>query len=96
MLPTSASATSGNTVDDCTICLSALAPGTTRMTLPCNHQYHFQCLATNIKASNKECPLCRVAIDDSIIKLLEGSNKAVIQQQPPISRALSPTVDVRS
>ncbi|CAF3700286.1 unnamed protein product [Rotaria sordida] len=81
MLPTTQSGSSGNTVDDCTICLNALAQGTPLLTLSCGHKFHFQCLASNIKAKNKECPLCRAAIEDSIIQLLGGPTQLPLQQQ---------------
>ncbi|CAF2688396.1 unnamed protein product [Rotaria sp. Silwood2] len=81
MLPASQSTTPGNTVDDCTICLSALAPGTPLLTLSCSHKFHFQCLASNIKAKNKECPLCRATIEDSVVQLLAGPIQSSQQQQ---------------
>lgn len=70
---------SSNTADDCSICLSDLAPGSALLTLACNHKFHLQCLALNIQASNNTCPLCRVAIDPSVEKLLAGA------RQPPMT-----------
>ncbi|CAF4928082.1 unnamed protein product, partial [Rotaria magnacalcarata] len=39
-----------------------------------------------IKATNKECPLCRATIEESIVQLLAGSTGPVPQllQQPPL------------
>lgn len=70
---------SSNTTDDCSICLSNLAPGSALLTLACNHKFHLQCLALNVQALNNTCPLCRVAIDPSVEKLLAGA------RQPPMT-----------
>ncbi|CAF4673575.1 unnamed protein product [Rotaria sp. Silwood1] len=86
MLPASQSTTPENTVDDCIICLSALAQGTPLLTLSCGHKYHFQCLASNIKAQNKECPLCRAKIEDSVIQTFARPVQLSLQQQQPIRR----------
>jgi hypothetical protein len=52
------------------------------LTLSCNHKFHLQCLASNIQAQNKECPLCRATIDASVVQLLAGPNQlSPIQQQ---------------
>ncbi|CAF3178743.1 unnamed protein product [Rotaria socialis] len=97
MLPTSSSSTTaGNTTDDCAICLSALARGTPLLTLSCNHKFHLQCLASNIKATNKECPLCRATIEESIVQLLAGSTGPAPQllQQPRIAQNQLPPIIV--
>ncbi|CAF4720030.1 unnamed protein product [Rotaria socialis] len=70
-----------NTVDDCTICLNALAPGTALLTLSCSHQFHLQCLASSIQAQNNECPLCRATLDASIVQLLAGPRQIPVRQQ---------------
>lgn len=69
--------------DDCSICLYALAPGSPLLTLSCNHKFHLQCLSLNLKAQNRQCPLCRANIDNTIIQMLSGvkSSPAKIQQQ---------------
>ncbi|CAF3200616.1 unnamed protein product [Rotaria sp. Silwood2] len=88
MLPAPQSTASEKTVDDCTICLNALTQGAPLLTLSCGHKYHFQCLASNIKAQNKECPLCRVKIEDSVVKTLSGPIELSLQlqrQQQPIA-----------
>ncbi len=61
---------SSNTTDECSICLNALAPGSPLLTLSCNHKFHLQCLASNLQAQNRECPLCRATVDASIVQLL--------------------------
>ncbi|CAF3635952.1 unnamed protein product [Rotaria sp. Silwood1] len=81
MLPASQPATSEDTVDDCTICLNVLAQGTPLLTLSCCHKFHFQCLASNIQAKNKECPLCRATIEDSVVQLLTGPTQPPVQPQ---------------
>lgn len=70
--------------DDCTICLNNLASGSPILTLSCNHKFHFQCLTLNIQAKNHECPLCRAAIDDSVIQQLSQSVQASTQVQQAI------------
>ncbi|CAF1117819.1 unnamed protein product [Rotaria sordida] len=38
-------------------------------------------IASNIKAKNKECPLCRATIEDSVVQLLAGPIKPSLQRQ---------------
>lgn len=64
--------------DDCSICLNALTVGASLLTLSCGHKFHLQCLISNVQAQNKECPLCRTTIDDSLIKMLETSNQSIV------------------
>jgi hypothetical protein len=86
MLPTATNATLSNTTDDCSICLNALAPGSPMLTLSCNHKFHLQCLASNVQAQNKECPLCRATIDASVVQLLTGPS-----QLPQVQRKRRPS-----
>ncbi len=84
---------SSNTTDDCSICLNALAPGSPLLTLSCNHKFHLQCLASNVQAQNKECPLCRSAIDASVVQLLAGPPaQPPVQQQVPTFTFQLPTM----
>lgn len=73
---------SAQNTDDCTICLNSLAPGTTLLTLSCNHKFHLQCLAANIQASNEECPLCRTKIDPSVLQLLKTKSAPTVPAIP--------------
>jgi hypothetical protein len=83
---------SSNTTDDCSICLNALAPGSPLLTLSCSHKFHLQCLASNLQAQNKECPLCRAAIDASVVQLLAGPIQPPVQQQQiPLFAFQTPT-----
>jgi len=89
MSSTTASTETGN--DDCSICLSALGLGASLLTLSCGHKFHLQCLASNVKAQNKECPLCRTNIDTSLINMLSTTNQPSNQtnnQQPAQVRSL--------
>lgn len=70
-----------DTTDDCSICLNVLAAGTTLLTLSCNHKFHLQCLASNVKAHNNQCPLCRTALDASLIQMLASAGVA----NPPVN-----------
>ncbi|CAF3647867.1 unnamed protein product [Rotaria sp. Silwood1] len=80
MLPTT-SALSATMPDDCCICLNALAPGSPLLTLSCNHKFHLQCLALNLKAQHQQCPLCRVNIDTSVIQMLTSANTNTVPLQ---------------
>jgi hypothetical protein len=78
------SSASNATNDECSICLSALTTGSPLLTLSCGHKFHLQCLSLNIKAKNKECPLCRSPLETSLSQLLSGVNNIVQQRpQPP-------------
>lgn len=87
---------SSNATDDCSICLNALAAGATLLTLACNHKFHLQCLASNVQAHNNQCPLCRVALDASLIQILAGANAAVAPAavQPVIVPVTAPPTPV--
>ena len=67
--------------DDCTVCLNSLTSGSPILTLSCNHKFHFKCITLNIQANNHECPLCRAAIDDSVIQQLSHFISPLIQNQ---------------
>ena len=87
MSSVSSSSPSASAADDCSICLNTLAPGTTLLTLSCNHKFHLQCLAANVKAHNNQCPLCRTALDASLIQMLAsagGANTPVTIQAPVV------------
>ncbi|UJR11147.1 hypothetical protein I4U23_015328 [Adineta vaga] len=71
-------------MDQCSICLSALAPGTPLLILSCNHKYHFQCLMSSVQAQNNQCPLCRATIDQSMVQLLSANRN--VQYHTPHSR----------
>ena len=81
MLPTT-STPSVKTLDDCSICLSTLAPGSTLLTLSCSHKFHLQCLALNLKAQHKQCPLCRATIDPAVTELFTIADTNAPQLQP--------------
>jgi len=80
---------SSNTVDDCSICLNALAKGSPILTLSCNHKYHLQCLALNIQAHNNKCPLCRADIEQSLVQLLKNaaSKPTILSTEDPVDEA---------
>jgi hypothetical protein len=85
MLPATSNTTPSNTTDDCSICLNALVPGSPMLTLSCNHKFHLQCLASNVQAQNKECPLCRAVIDASVVQLLAGPHLLPPVQQQAVA-----------
>jgi hypothetical protein len=66
--------------DDCSICLATLGLGSSHLTLSCGHIFHLQCLISNVKAQNKECPLCRATIDNSLLNILSGTTNQTSQQ----------------
>lgn len=82
--------------DDCTICLNALAPGANLITLSCNHKFHLQCLATNVQAQNKLCPLCRATLDQSVVQILAGSTATPTPTQQQAAPAPVPVVVIPS
>ena len=45
----------------CSICLSRMKGGCGQaiFTAECQHSFHFQCIASNVKHGNKICPVCR-------------------------------------
>lgn len=49
---------------DCSICLEAIAEGTSSARTSCGHTFHFGCLAT-WAGKNTSCPLCRQAFTES-------------------------------
>ena len=73
MSSTHSSKSTPYTVNECSICLSALKQGSPILTLSCDHKYHFQCLMSSIRAQHKQCPLCRATIDESIVQLIAAS-----------------------
>ncbi|UJR18281.1 hypothetical protein I4U23_005184 [Adineta vaga] len=60
--------------DECSICLTALSPGLPLLTLSCNHKFHLECFALNLKAKHRQCPLCRTTVDSTVNKILIGEN----------------------
>ena len=90
----SSPAPSNDTTDDCSICLNALVSGTILLTLTCNHKFHLQCLASNVKAHNNECPLCRTVLDASLIQMLATHNNANITTNIQQPTAPAPIVNV--
>lgn len=85
MLHTSSPKISHEAADDCTICLNALGSGVSLLTLPCGHKFHLQCLARNIKANNRACPLCRAPVGTTVTRLLADSSQVPIQSQQPLT-----------
>lgn len=79
-----------NATDDCSICLNALAPGVNLLTLACNHKFHLDCLASNVKAHNNECPLCRTALDASLTQML--ANPTVSNPSANVPRLVLPVI----
>ncbi|KAF3322199.1 von Willebrand factor type A domain-containing protein [Carex littledalei] len=45
----------------CTICLGPMKPGRGQalFTAECSHEFHFQCISSNVKHGNYICPICR-------------------------------------
>jgi hypothetical protein len=81
MSSTNSSSTSDVAKDDCSICLQSLTIDPPLLTLSCGHKFHLQCLALNVKAQNKECPLCRSTVESTLSQLLSGFNNNSQQQQ---------------
>jgi hypothetical protein len=72
-----------------------LTTGLPLLTLSCGHKFHLQCLALNVKAQNKQCPLCRSTLEKSLSQLLASVNNNVQQQQqqqPPPPLTFTPSI----
>jgi hypothetical protein len=54
--------------DQCTICLSVLrkSPEIRKLTV-CGHQFHHNCIKTQLVDFNCKCPICRADVRDSLI-----------------------------
>ncbi|KAI9489000.1 hypothetical protein BDB00DRAFT_845680 [Zychaea mexicana] len=51
-------------VDECCICLYALAPFQALFVAPCSHSYHFMCIRTLLQSyPGFQCPICRTYSD---------------------------------
>ncbi|CEP14696.1 hypothetical protein [Parasitella parasitica] len=56
--------TSHDDVDECCICLYALAPFQALFVSPCSHTYHFKCIRPLLQSyPGFQCPLCRTYSD---------------------------------
>lgn len=45
---------------NCAICLASVQRGNQAIfTAECSHTFHFQCIASNVKHGNRNCPVCR-------------------------------------
>lgn len=51
--------TSGDTSENCPICLDPLSSTDNVRTLPCNHVYHDDCVKVWLVSCNPYCPTCR-------------------------------------
>lgn len=62
-------------MDDCCVCLDAVAPPRTRR-LPCGHTLHKRC-AVRWLARSRSCPLCRTAVPRKASQVLQAAARAV-------------------
>ena len=47
---------------DCSICLKAFKQGETMRVLPCQHEFHQECIDRWLLDSNRTCPCCRLEV----------------------------------
>ncbi|KAI8884823.1 hypothetical protein K501DRAFT_312353 [Backusella circina FSU 941] len=47
----------------CVICLDSFEPGNILRVLPCNHEYHKNCIDTWLTGKNATCPLCLQCVE---------------------------------
>eukprot|EP00656_Telonema_subtile_P041851 TRINITY_DN4716_c0_g1_i4.p2 TRINITY_DN4716_c0_g1~~TRINITY_DN4716_c0_g1_i4.p2 ORF type:complete len:186 (+),score=55.03 TRINITY_DN4716_c0_g1_i4:665-1222(+) len=52
----------GNEDKDCVICLEELAAGDVIRILPCNHEYHAECVDRWLQTQQRQCPMCKCDI----------------------------------
>lgn len=56
--------TDNNDIDECCICLYALAPFQALFVSPCSHTYHFKCIRPLLQSyPGFQCPICRTYSD---------------------------------
>lgn len=61
---TTTTSTSNNDVEECCICLYALAPFQALFVSPCSHTYHFKCIRPLLQSyPGFQCPICRTYSD---------------------------------
>lgn len=61
---TTTASTKHNDVDECCICLYALAPFQALFVSPCSHTYHFKCIRPLLQSyPGFQCPICRTYSD---------------------------------
>jgi hypothetical protein len=85
-------------IDECCICLYALAPFQALFVSPCSHTYHFKCIRPLLQSyPGFQCPICRtysdleasVALDEAVENLHERSNTISITAAPLVGSELS-------
>jgi TPR repeat protein len=65
----------GKSVDECPICFEFLSEGT-RCTLPCDHNFHFECVEGLRKHGvHQACPLCRADLPPGPKKIFEDATR---------------------
>lgn len=91
-------------IDECCICLYALAPFQALFVSPCSHTYHFKCIRPLLQSyPGFQCPICRtysdleasVAIEaDEVMEKYSNPRATVIAQQEENIHAPPPAVSV--
>ena len=72
------------TVDECCICLYAMAPFQALFIAPCCHSYHFKCIRPLLESyPGFQCPLCRTYSD--LEASVEEPTESVTEDNPPQS-----------
>ncbi|CAF1463951.1 unnamed protein product, partial [Didymodactylos carnosus] len=79
------------TSDVCSICLSPMVQGEPLYTTSCSHTFHFSCITNTIKSKIDECPLCRTAIDQSLIQVLQPVSSTILSTTAPPSTPVQQT-----
>lgn len=57
---------STSTRDTCSICLQEVQPGQFYSKLPCNHEFHYDCIQSWLNEARMTCPLCRNSTNNEI------------------------------
>ncbi|CAF1267009.1 unnamed protein product [Didymodactylos carnosus] len=79
------------TSDVCSICLNSMVQGEPLYTTSCSHTFHFSCITNTIKSKIGECPLCRKAIDQSLIQVLQPVSSTIPSTTDPPSTPVQQT-----
>eukprot|EP00391_Amoebophrya_sp_Ameob2_P001438 CAMPEP_0179001752 /NCGR_PEP_ID=MMETSP0795-20121207/11561_1 /TAXON_ID=88552 /ORGANISM="Amoebophrya sp., Strain Ameob2" /LENGTH=361 /DNA_ID=CAMNT_0020695213 /DNA_START=1558 /DNA_END=2643 /DNA_ORIENTATION=+ len=66
----------------CAVCCEEFGETDQVISLPCNHVFHHECVLEWFKRGNRECPLCRRDVEETLSAA--GSNHATPNQQAPM------------
>ncbi|RCI03691.1 hypothetical protein CU098_002281, partial [Rhizopus stolonifer] len=78
-------------LDECCICLYAMAPFQALFVSPCSHTYHFKCIRPLLQSyPGFQCPICRTYSDLEASVATEEDDEVIVPSthSPPINESL--------